>query len=250
MSEPLLRIEGLVKRFGGVVATDRVSLDVRRGELHALIGPNGAGKSTLVAQLMGEVAPDAGHILLAGKSIDRMSTARRVRLGLGRTFQVVQLLPDASALDNVALALQTHGGHSFRFLADPRRNRSLREGATMLIERAGLGHCAETPVAHLAHGEQKQLELAIALASEPHLLLLDEPLAGLGPAESERMVALLRSLKGSMAMLLVEHDMDAVFALADRISVLVYGRVIASGRADEIQNNTEVRVAYLGDGDA
>jgi branched-chain amino acid transport system ATP-binding protein len=250
MADPLLRIEGLVKRFGGLVATDRLSLDLKRGELHALIGPNGAGKTTLVAQLMGEIAPDAGTILLDGRPIGRMSTARRVRLGLGRTFQVAQLLPQSTALDNIALALQTHGGHSFRFLADPRRDSKLRSRARELLERAELGPCADTQVSHLAHGEQKQLELAIALATQPQLLLLDEPLAGLGPAESQRMIAVLRALKGSVAMLLVEHDMDAVFALADRISVLVYGRVIASGRADEIQNNPDVRVAYLGDGDA
>jgi branched-chain amino acid transport system ATP-binding protein len=250
MADPLLRIDGLVKRFGGLVATDRLSLDLKRGELHALIGPNGAGKTTLVAQLMGEIAPDAGTILLHGRPIDGMSTAKRVRLGLGRTFQVAQLLSQSTALDNIALALQTHSGHSFRFLADPRSNKTLRARARELLERAELGHCADTQVAHLAHGEQKQLELAIALATNPELLLLDEPLAGLGPAESQRMIALLRTLKGNVAMLLVEHDMDAVFALADRISVLVYGRVIASGRADEIQSNAEVRTAYLGDGDA
>lgn len=250
MAEPLLRIEGLFKRFGGLVATDRLTLDLRRGELHALIGPNGAGKTTLVAQLMGEIAPDSGTILLHGRPIDRMSTAKRVRLGLGRTFQVAQLLPQSTALDNIALALQTHEGHSFRFLADPRHSKRLRARARELLERAELSHCADTQVAHLAHGEQKQLELAIALATNPEILLLDEPLAGLGPAESQRMIALLRGLKGSVAMLLVEHDMDAVFALADRISVLVYGRVIASGRADEIQSNAEVRTAYLGDGDA
>lgn len=250
MSDTLLRIEGLTKRFGGVTATDFLSLDIRRGELHALIGPNGAGKSTLIAQMMGEIAPDSGTIVLEQRPLDGLSTPRRVRRGLGRTFQIAQLLTQSTALDNVAIAVQAHRGHSFRFGGDPRNSPSLRGEAMTLLEQAGLSECADTPVAHLAHGEQKQLELAIALAGKPTLLLLDEPLAGLGPAESTRMVEILRTLKGKITMLLVEHDMDAVYALADRISVLVYGHIIASGSAAEIRANAEVRTAYLGDGDA
>lgn len=250
MPDTLLRIQGLTKRFGGVTATDFLSLEIQRGELHALIGPNGAGKSTLIAQMMGEIAPDSGTITLEERPLDGLSTPRRVRRGLGRTFQIAQLLAQSTALENVALAVQAHRGHSFKFGADPRQSKSLRDAAQRLLDDAGLNAIADVPVAHLAHGEQKQIELAIALAGQPTLLLLDEPLAGLGPAESTRMIEILRRLKGRITMLLVEHDMDAVYALADRISVLVYGRVIASGSAADIRANAEVRTAYLGDGDA
>jgi branched-chain amino acid transport system ATP-binding protein len=244
VADTLLRIQGLTKRFGGVTATDLLSLDIRRGELHALIGPNGAGKSTLIAQMMGEIAPDSGTIVLEERTLDGLSTPRRVRRGLGRTFQITQLLSQSTALENVAIAVQAHRGHSFRFGRDPRNSTSLRAEAQRLLDELGLGECADVPVAHLAHGEQKQLELAIALAGQPTLLLLDEPLAGLGPAESTRMIEILRTLKGRITMLLVEHDMD------DRISVLVYGHIIASGNAAEIRANADVRTAYLGDGDA
>ncbi|MCP4565369.1 MAG: ABC transporter ATP-binding protein [Bosea sp.] len=250
MSQPLLSVRGLRKRFGGLVATDNVDLDVVEGEIHALIGPNGAGKTTLLTQLFGELSHDEGEIRLEGEAIDALATPQRVQRGLARTFQINQLLPDFSMLDNVALAVQARQGHSFRFFADARRDRGLRQRAREHLTAAGLAHRAEVKVADLSHGEQKQLEFAIALACEPRLLLLDEPMAGLGHAESEQMVAMLSGLKGRVTMLLVEHDMDAVFALADRISVLVYGRIIATGTAQEIRDNADVRTAYLGEGDA
>jgi branched-chain amino acid transport system ATP-binding protein len=250
MSQPLLSVRGLRKRFGGLVATDSVDLDVVEGEIHALIGPNGAGKTTLLTQLFGELSHDEGEIRLEGEPIDALATPQRVQRGLARTFQINQLLADFSMLDNVALAVQARQGHSFRFFADARRDKSLRQRAREHLTTAGLAHRAEVKVADLSHGEQKQLEFAIALACEPRLLLLDEPMAGLGHAESEQMVAMLSGLKGRVTMLLVEHDMDAVFALADRISVLVYGRIIATGTAQEIRDNADVRTAYLGEGDA
>ena len=250
MTRALLSVRNLRKRFGGLVATDAVDLDVVEGEIHALIGPNGAGKTTLITQLFGELSQDEGEIRLDGEDIGRLTTPQRVRRGLARTFQITQLLPDFSMLENVALAVQTHEGHSFRFFADARGDESTRARAQEHLAAAGLAARAEVKVADLSHGEQKQLELAVALAREPRLLLLDEPMAGLGHAESEEMVAMLSSLKGRVTMLLVEHDMDAVFALADRISVLVYGRIIATGTADEIRDNPDVRVAYLGEGDA
>jgi branched-chain amino acid transport system ATP-binding protein len=250
MSQPLLSVRGLRKRFGGLIATDNVDLDVVEGEIHALIGPNGAGKTTLLTQLFGELSHDEGEIRLEGEPIDALATPQRVQRGLARTFQINQLLPDFSMLDNVALAVQARQGHSFRFFADARRDKGLRQRAREHLTTAGLAHRAEVKVADLSHGEQKQLEFAIALACEPRLLLLDEPMAGLGHAESEQMVAMLSGLKGRVTMLLVEHDMDAVFALADRISVLVYGRIIATGTAAEIRDNEDVRTAYLGEGDA
>ncbi|MFC5421851.1 ABC transporter ATP-binding protein [Bosea eneae] len=250
MTKPLLSVRGLRKRFGGLIATDNVHLDVVEGEIHALIGPNGAGKTTLLTQLFGELSHDEGEIRLEGEPIDALATPQRVQRGLARTFQINQLLPDFSMLDNVALAVQARQGHSFRFFADARRDKGLRQRAREHLTTAGLAHRAEVKVADLSHGEQKQLEFAIALACEPRLLLLDEPMAGLGHAESEQMVAMLSGLKGRVTMLLVEHDMDAVFALADRISVLVYGRIIATGTAQEIRDNADVRTAYLGEGDA
>jgi branched-chain amino acid transport system ATP-binding protein len=250
MTKPLLSVRGLRKRFGGLIATDNVDLDVVEGEIHALIGPNGAGKTTLLTQLFGELSHDEGEIRLEGEPIDALATPQRVQRGLARTFQINQLLPDFSMLDNVALAVQARQGHSFHFFADARRDNGLRQRAREHLTTAGLAHRAEVKVADLSHGEQKQLEFAIALACEPRLLLLDEPMAGLGHAESEQMVAMLSALKGRVTMLLVEHDMDAVFALADRISVLVYGRIIATGTAQEIRDNADVRTAYLGEGDA
>ncbi|MGN6538789.1 MAG: ABC transporter ATP-binding protein [Mesorhizobium sp.] len=249
MSGPILSVGGLVKRFGGLVATDGVTIDVRPGEIHALIGPNGAGKTTLISQLVGELRHDAGTIELEGRDIGALPTARRIGLGLGRTFQITCLLPEYTVLDNVATAVQVRQGHSFRFWGNVRREASLREAALGFLDAIGLAGRADEQVANLSHGEQKQLELAVALATEPRLLLLDEPMAGLGHTESRQMVALLMALKTKVSMLLVEHDMDAVFALADRISVLVYGRVIATGTAGEIRDNAEVRAAYLGEGD-
>jgi len=250
MADPVLRVERLFKRFGGVSATDDLSLDLRRGEIHALIGPNGAGKTTFIGQLMGEIAPDSGRILFDGRDIGALSTPARVRAGLARTFQITQLLAEETALANVALAVQAAQGHSFRFWANAARDESLRAPAREHLAAAGLGARADVRVNEISHGEHKQLELAIALASRPRALLLDEPMAGLGAAESRAMVDVLKRMKGGVSILLVEHDMDAVFALADRVSVLVYGRIIASGTPADIQADPQVRAAYLGEGDA
>ena len=245
----MLRAEGLSKRFGGLTATDALSLDVRPGELHAVIGPNGAGKTTLIGQLAGEIVPDAGRILFAGKDVSRLATHARVRLGLVRSFQVTSIFSGFTAADNVALAVQANAGHSFRFWRDARRDPALRRPALQALDRVGLAERADMPAASLSHGEQRQLEVAMALATDPTVLLLDEPMAGMGPEDSAGMVALLRGLKGSLSILLVEHDMDAVFALADRITVLVYGRAIASGPPATIRANRDVQDAYLGTGD-
>ena len=244
---PLLQIERLSKRFGGVIACDDIVLDVAVGELHAIIGPNGAGKTTLISLLTGETVADAGGILFAGRDITASPAWRRSALGLARSFQITSLFLDFTALDNVALAVQAHAGHSFRFWRDARSEPELREPARAALTRVGLAHRAEALVAGLSHGEHRQLELAMALAGAPRLLLLDEPMAGMGPEESARMVLLLGELKQQLTILLVEHDMEAVFALADRISVLVYGRVIATGTPEAIRVNKEVRQAYLGD---
>jgi branched-chain amino acid transport system ATP-binding protein len=245
--DPLLRVENLVRRFGGIVATDNLSLDVARGELHAIIGPNGAGKTTLISQLTGQLLPDSGTIRFADQDITSLPAYRRSALGLARSFQITSLLLDFTALDNVALAAQAHDGHSFHFWRSARAERPLREAALAALERVGLGSRAETLVSKLSHGEQRELELAVALATKPQLLLLDEPMAGLGISESARMVKLLQELRREVTIVLVEHDMDAVFALADRITVLVYGRVIASDAPATIRGNEEVRRAYLGE---
>ena len=247
LGDPLLRVENLVRRFGGIVATDNLSLDVARGELHAIIGPNGAGKTTLISQLTGQLLPDSGTIRFADQEITSLPAYRRSALGLARSFQITSLLLDFTALDNVALAAQAHDGHSFHFWRSARAERHLREAALAALERVGLGSRAETLVSKLSHGEQRELELAVALATKPQLLLLDEPMAGLGITESARMVKLLQELRREVTIVLVEHDMDAVFALADRITVLVYGRVIASGAPAAIRGNEEVRRAYLGE---
>jgi len=247
VADPLLRVDNLVRRFGGIVATDHVSLDVGRGELHAIIGPNGAGKTTLISQLTGHLAPHGGSIHLAGRDISRLPAWRRSALGLARSFQITSLLPDFTAADNVALAAQAHDGHSFRFFANARKEIRLRQAAQAALERVGLASRADVPVSKLSHGEQRELELAVALATRPQILLLDEPMAGLGVTESARMVKLLADLRREVSIVLVEHDMAAVFALADRISVLVYGRIIASGLPEAIRQNDEVKRAYLGD---
>jgi branched-chain amino acid transport system ATP-binding protein len=247
VAEPLLRIEALAKHFGGVIASDDITLDVPAGELHAIIGPNGAGKTTLIGQLAGEIAPDAGRVLFAGQDITRLAVPRRSALGLARSFQITSLFPEFTALDNVALAVQAHAGHSFRFWRPARRAPELRDPARAALARVGLAARADRVVSELSHGEHRQLELAMALATRPRLLLLDEPMAGLGPEESARMVTLMRELKREVTILLIEHDMEAVFALADRITVLVYGRVIASGAPEAIRQDTEVRRAYLGE---
>jgi branched-chain amino acid transport system ATP-binding protein len=249
MPEALLEVRDLVKRFGGLVVTDHVSFDIRPGEIHALIGPNGAGKTTFIGQLMGELGQDGGAIRLGSHDIGTLSTPQRVRRGLARTFQITELLPDSSVIDNVALAVQARRGHSFRFWADAQGLVDLRAEARDLLAGTSLAHRAGMRVADLSYGEQKEVELTLALAMKPQLILLDEPMAGLGVSESRQMVDILQKLKGSLAMLLVEHDMEAVFALADRVSVLVGGRLIATGSADEIRANPEVRDAYLGTDD-
>jgi branched-chain amino acid transport system ATP-binding protein len=250
MSAPLLQVEHLAKRFGGIVATDDVVLNVVEGELHAVIGPNGAGKTTLMAQLSGQLTPDFGRVRFAGNDITRLPVYRRSALGLARSFQITSLFLDFSVLDNVALAVQAHAGHSFRFWRDARSEAELREPARAALDRVGLGARADVAASALSHGEHRQVELAMVLAGSPRLLLLDEPMAGLGPEESARMVAMLRALKSEVTILLVEHDMEAVFALADRITVLVYGRVIASGAPADIRANAQVREAYLGEAEA
>jgi branched-chain amino acid transport system ATP-binding protein len=248
--EALLEIDGLSKRFGGVVASDEISLNVPQGELHAIIGPNGAGKTTLIGQLAGELVSDAGRIRFEGRDVTALPTYRRSQLGLARSFQITSLFPDFTALDNVALAVQAHAGHSFHFWRPARQQASLREPARAALERVGLASRADMLVSKLSHGEHRQLEIAMALATGPRLLLLDEPMAGMGPEESARMVSMLRELKRELTILLIEHDMEAVFALADRITVLVYGRIIASGTPEAIRANQEVRQAYLGEQEA
>ena len=243
----MLATEALVKRFGGLVATDQLSIAVTEGELHAVIGPNGAGKTTLIAQLSGELLPDAGTIRFFGEDVTALPAYQRSLRGLARSFQITSIFQEFTALDNVALAAQAHAGHSFRFWRPARRDPRLREPALAMLDQVGLSARADVTAAHLAHGEKRALEIAMALATGPKLLLLDEPTAGMGPEDSARMVRFLARLKGSLTILLIEHDMDAVFALADRITVLVYGRAIASGLPTEIRDNPEVRQAYLGE---
>jgi branched-chain amino acid transport system ATP-binding protein len=250
VQKPLLEVEGLSKRFRGVVASDNIQFDVREGELHAIIGPNGAGKTTLINQLAGEITPDSGWIKFAGRDITILPAYRRSTLGLARSFQITSLFRDFTALDNVALAVQAHAGHSFRFWRDARRDAQLREPALAALSQVGLEARANTLVSRLSHGENRQLELAMALATRPRMLLLDEPMAGLGPQESQGMLAMLRELKAAMTILLIEHDMEAVFSLANRITVLLEGRAIASGAPEIIRANPEVQRAYLGEQDA
>ncbi|MGE4339162.1 MAG: ABC transporter ATP-binding protein [Pigmentiphaga sp.] len=242
-----LDLRGLRKSFGAVHATRNVNLQVREGEIHALIGPNGAGKTTLLSQISGEITPDAGQILLDGHDITRMPAQRRAAAGLARSFQISQLYLDFTAEDNVAMAIQARSHGSFNLWHNAWRDQRLREPAYAELVRVGLGERANVRVSDLAHGEKRQLELAMALALRSPVLLLDEPMAGMGQEESQRMTQLLTKLKGQYAILLVEHDMDAVFALADRITVLVYGETIFTGTPDEVRQNAEVRAAYLGD---
>jgi branched-chain amino acid transport system ATP-binding protein len=249
MAEALLSLRGLRKRFGGLAVTDDVSLDVQPGEIHAVIGPNGAGKTTLINEISGVLPVDEGTITFDGRDITALSLPRRARLGLARSFQITSVIPAFTALENVALAVQARSGSSFRFFRPASTEARLNAQAMAALEQVGLAARAATPAGAMSHGEKRQLELAIALATEPRMLLLDEPLAGAGPEETERLIAILRGLKARYAILLVEHDMQAVFALADRISVLVYGRVIATGMPDTIRANAEVRAAYLGEDD-
>lgn len=248
MTTPILEIKALHKRFAGLVATNDLSLDVMPGETHAVIGPNGAGKTTLIAQLQGELSPDGGAIFFNGKNITREPAHRRAHLGIARSFQITSIFPQFTVLANVALAVQAQQGHSFRFFGSAWDDPALVKPAREAMDQIGITHRAEVYAEDLSHGERRQLELAMALAMKPQLLLLDEPMAGMGRQDGQRMTRVLSDLKKHYAMLLVEHDMDAVFALADRISVLVAGRSIATGSPDEIRNDPAVKAAYLGHG--
>ena len=247
MTETVLKVDNLVKSFGGLVATDNFSLEVIKGEIHAIIGPNGAGKTTLIHQISGMLEPDSGTIIFDDQNITNMSAPNRCHAGLVRSFQITSILKNFRAIDNVALAVQARQGHSFRFWKPAQDDQSLQDPAQAILDEVGLGDRSHVLAGNLAHGEQRRLEIAVALATSPKLLLLDEPMAGMDSEASEAMTAYLNSLKGKYTMLLIEHDMDAVFALADRITVLVYGRVIASGPPEEIRGDPEVRSAYLGD---
>ena len=247
---PLLRLNGLRKAFDAVVATNGVDLEVRPGEIHAIIGPNGAGKSTLIAQICGEIRPDAGSIELDGRDVTALRAFERARLGLGRSFQITELCQDYCALENVSLSSMLQNGQAFRFWANPRHDQPLVDKAMHWLQQLGLADKGHVRTADLAHGEKRQLELAVALARSPRLLLLDEPMAGMGSEESARMTQLLLGMKGRYGILLVEHDMDAVFALADRISVLVYGKIVFSGTPEQVRSHPEVKAAYLGDAHA
>jgi branched-chain amino acid transport system ATP-binding protein len=250
MSRPILQLDKLGKNYGALRVTDDVSLAVEPGELHAIIGPNGAGKTTLVHQISGLARSDSGHILFQGQDITRTAMPDRVRLGLARSFQITSILPGFTALENVATAVQARSGSSFRFLVSARRDPALNDPARELLERFGLGARADVPANLLSYGEKRQLELAIALATDPKLLILDEPLAGTSHDESRAVVEILRGLKGRISILLIEHDMEAVFSLADRVSVLVYGRLIATGAPAAVRADAQVRAAYLGEEEA
>lgn len=247
--QPILSIDGLVKRFGALLVTDHVDLDVQAGEIHAIIGPNGAGKTTLINQIMGELSSDEGHISLNGQSIDTKNMAQRVRAGIGRSYQITSVIPQFTVLENVILAVQGCKGHGFYFWTAATRTTELLDRADQLIDTMGLSTERKSAARTLSYGQQRQLEIAMALASEPKVLLLDEPMAGMGHGDtgSNMILELLQRLKKRYGILLIEHDMDAVFSLADRISVLVYGKVICSGDAETIRNSVEVREAYLGE---
>jgi branched-chain amino acid transport system ATP-binding protein len=248
MSDPVLATHGLTKSFGALTATDDVSIDLRSGEIHAIIGPNGAGKSTLIKQICGGLAPDSGQVALLGKDISTLSTQARARAGLGRTFQISELAMEDSVLENVVLGAMGATGNAWRFWRAALQTDALVERAKTALERVGLADLAEVRCANLSHGQRRQLEVAVALTLAPRAFIMDEPMAGLGAEGSKTMTAFLDGLRTEAPILLVEHDMDAVFALADRISVLVYGKVIATGTADEIRSSKDVRNAYLGDG--
>ena len=238
--------EGLVKRFGGLLATDHVDLTVAPGEIHALIGPNGAGKSTLVNLISGLIPADAGRIVLDGVDLTALAPHQRVRHGLARCFQITSVFRNDSVRDNLLLAVQAQAGSSFHCLRRREAETALMDGALTLADKVGLAEVLDRPAGTLPHGMQKRLDVALALAARPKLLLLDEPMAGMGPEDSLQMVALIDRLRRDAAILLIEHDMDAVFQLADRISVLVYGRVLTSGDAAHVKGHPEVQSVYLG----
>ena len=243
----MLRLEAISKRFGGVVATDRVSLEVTQGEVHALIGPNGAGKTTLISQISGSLSPDDGEVLFEDRKITRLRQHARVAAGLARSYQITSIFRRFSVLDNLALAVQARSGSSFSFWKPVTQEAALFDEARTLADEVGLSKQTDSTAGSLSHGEQRALEVGLALATRPKLVLLDEPMAGMGPDESRRMIALIQRMRSRVTVLLVEHDMDAVFRLADRISVLVNGRIIATDTPARIKANEEVRRAYLGD---
>lgn len=249
MAEPLLRIDSLCKSFGAVNACQDLSLEVHAGEIHALIGPNGAGKTTLLNQIAGDLPPDSGQIFLAGQEITHLPLYRRAPLGLARSYQITSVFANLSVEENMLLAIQAHHGHSFRFWGRGLKDPQLLAELGPALETVGLSERAEAIAGNLSHGEKKQLEVGMALACKPQLLLLDEPMAGMGPGGSIELAKLIRKLKKEMTILLVEHDMEAIFSLADRITVLVYGKVVATGSVEEIRSNLEVRQAYLGEED-
>jgi len=249
MAEPLLRIESLCKSFGAVKACHDLSLEIHAGEIHALIGPNGAGKTTLLNQIAGDLTPDSGQIFLAGQEITHLPLYRRAPLGLARSYQITSVFANLSVEENMLLAIQAHHGHSFRFWGRGLKDPQLLAELGPAIETVGLSERAETIAGNLSHGEKKQLEVGMALSCKPQLLLLDEPMAGMGPGGSIELSKLIHKLKKEMTILLVEHDMEAIFSLADRITVLVYGEVVATGNVEEIRSNPAVRQAYLGEED-
>lgn len=242
-----MHVDGLTKSFGALKATDHVTLSVVPGEIHALIGPNGAGKSTLIKQIAGGLQPDAGRVWFDGRDVTALSTAERARAGLGRTFQISSLAMEDTVLQNVVLGALGAEGSVWRFFGNVMQDKALRDRAEAALERVGLSGQSGLRTAELSHGQRRLLEVAVALTLRPRVFLMDEPMAGLGPAGSRRMTGFLDTLRAEAPILLVEHDMDAVFALADRISVLVYGQIIATGTAEEIRANPEVRRAYLGE---
>jgi branched-chain amino acid transport system ATP-binding protein len=246
MASAMLNVVGLTKRFGGLIVSEDIHLEIAAGETHAVIGPNGAGKTTLINQIQGELRADSGRIIFRGQDISRASAPHRARLGIARTYQVTSIFPEFSVITNVALARQVAAGHSFRFFRAAESDRSLTEPALETIARVGLADRASALARDLSHGERRQLELAMALAGRPRLILLDEPMAGMGGQDSARMKRLLAEIKKFCTILLVEHDMDAVFALADRVTVLVGGRNVATGSPDQIRADQGVRDAYLG----
>tara|TARA_B110000091_G_scaffold24376_1_gene23032 strand:- start:34 stop:780 length:747 start_codon:yes stop_codon:yes gene_type:complete len=243
----MLKINSLVKSFGGLLATDNLSFEVELGTIHAVIGPNGAGKTTLIRQITGETKPDSGTIIFDGKDLSDIPVHLRSALGLARSFQITNIFLDMSTWDNVALAVQAHAGHSFHFWKDARKDPVLREPALVFLKQVGLEERADIVAGQLSHGEHRQLEIAMALATRPKMLLLDEPMAGMGPEESKAMVKILQGLKRKLTILLIEHDMDVVFTLADQITVMVYGRGIATDAPEAIRKHPEVQAAYLGE---
>ena len=246
MSLTILKVSNLSKTFGGVVATDHLNLEIKHGELHAIIGPNGAGKTTLIAQLSGETFPDSGEIIFREENITALPPFKRSRLGIARSFQITSLMLEMDVIDNITLATLAQDNHSYKFWKPAREDIDLRKSALNALKEVGLEERAFEKVGNLSHGEHRQLEIAMALATQPHLLLLDEPMAGMGTEEGRTILKILQKLKKRKTILLIEHDMDVVFALADRITVLVYGRVIASGSPKSIKEDEKVREAYLG----